>query len=60
MTFYLVGELSMETGQALDKAAKSYLGDHRPAGTAVRVHGLAYPDCLIEIQVQAAIREDPK
>ncbi|KAK4936648.1 hypothetical protein LTR10_022500 [Elasticomyces elasticus] len=58
MTFYLVGQLSSEVGMLLDSVAKSYLGNHRPAGTAVQVQALAYPECFIELQVQAAVKVD--
>ncbi len=58
MTFYVVGALSKEVGMVLDAVAKSYLGEHRPAGTAVQVQALAYPECLIELQVQAAVKTD--
>lgn len=55
VTSYHVGGISADIGGILHRAGKKYMGDHRPAATAIGVESLVTPECLIEIQVQAAV-----
>jgi enamine deaminase RidA (YjgF/YER057c/UK114 family) len=49
-----------EQGIMVQKYLRKYLGDHYIAGTGVGVARLAYPDCLVEISVMAAVPADFK
>jgi hypothetical protein len=46
---------SAEQGPLLAKMLRKYMEDHRPVCTAVGVERLAYPSCLVEISVNAAL-----
>lgn len=46
---------SVEQGMLMSKTLKKYMGDHRPAGTGVGVKNLAYPECLLEVALYAAV-----
>ncbi|PMD30308.1 hypothetical protein L207DRAFT_520414 [Hyaloscypha variabilis F] len=42
-------------GTLLAKMLRKYMGEHRPACMAVGVEPLAYPGCLVEISINAAL-----
>jgi enamine deaminase RidA (YjgF/YER057c/UK114 family) len=44
-----------DRGVFMSNMVKKYMGDARPAGTGVGIESLAFPDCLVEIEVKAAI-----
>ncbi|KAE9375100.1 hypothetical protein N431DRAFT_502083 [Stipitochalara longipes BDJ] len=46
---------SAAQGPSLARMLGKYMGEHRPACTAVGVEQLAYPSCLVEISVNAAL-----
>jgi enamine deaminase RidA (YjgF/YER057c/UK114 family) len=60
MTSFHVGVVSQEEQLAIAASARKYLGkgDNKPAWAAICVAALFPPKCLIEIQVQAAYKED--
>jgi enamine deaminase RidA (YjgF/YER057c/UK114 family) len=58
ITSYHVGKLSKDELLQIARVAKEFLGSHRPAWTAVCVSALFAPNALVELQVQAAYREE--
>jgi hypothetical protein len=47
--------MAREQGPLLVKMIKSYTGDYRLACTTVGIERLAYPGCLVEISLNAAL-----
>lgn len=58
ITSFHVGIIPQAEQLELAAVARKYLGKNKPAWAAICVAALFPPKCLVEIQVQAAYRED--
>ena len=54
MTMYYAGDVTSEVAETIFEIQRKFMGDHRPASTAVGVQSLAL-GCLFEMSVSAAI-----
>jgi len=55
MTTYFVGDLNEEVVRDYWHVRQKYFGDVGPASTGVRVTGLIYPECLVEVEAIAVM-----
>jgi len=58
MPSFHVGALSKEEQLQIAEIARRYFGNNKPAWAAICVNALFSPEALVEIQVQAAYRDD--
>lgn len=56
MTTYFTVDITQGLSQEYWEVRKQYFGAYRPASTGVRIAQLLYADCLLEIEVVAAVR----